>query len=391
MKRTRTIIVAAGVALVMVAAGCGSNQDSADENPGAAGSEQSAAEQSDSGDADTGSSEVEKAPSEASAAAPDSDAESTEPAADPAEEDFTCAGKSGDEVPTELVLALVPSGDAERLVESVKPLTDYLTDALGIPVTGVVSTNYAGAVEAMGAGQAQIGMLAPLPLIQACQKYGAKIVLQSVRYGSSTYHTQFMTNNPDKYCTISPPEPKASNDKYLNCNGTADAKTGPVGLEALKAITPDTKVALLDPGSTSGFIFPTLALINQGIDPDSGFQLVQLTAHDQSVLAVANGDVEVGVSFDDARDVVAKDMPDVGQKAVVFAYSAEIPNDGVAVSGDLTAEWQQKITKTLQDYAGTDEGKKVLGSIYQIDDLAPAEPASLGKVAEAVAKLGLTG
>ena len=150
--------------------------------------------------------------------------------------------------------SLVPvlTSDQSGLVDTAKPLTDFLTEELGIEVTGVVSKDYQAAVEAMGADKAQIGMFAPLPMIQACQKYGAKIVLQSVRFGSSTYHTQFFTNDPDKYCTISKPEPKKTNKDYLNCNGTADKTTGPVALDALKNLTKGTKVGLLDPGSTSG-------------------------------------------------------------------------------------------------------------------------------------------
>ncbi len=382
MRKTRIIAAVTAVAAVVIAAGC----SSADDAGGGSTSSQQTSQTSEA--PTTAPSQTQDQQSAGQGSGSPTASSSTSP---PAEKDFTCTGKSGDEVPTKLVLALVPSGDAPRLVESAKPLTDELTKRLGIPVEGVVSTNYAGAVEAMGADKAQIGMFAPLPLIQACQKYGAKIVLQSVRRGSSTYHTQFMTNDPDKYCTISPPEPKATNDKYLDCNGTAGAKTGPVGLEALKNLTAGTKVGLLDPGSTSGYIFPTLDLINEGIDPKTDIDVVHLEAHDQSVLAVYNGDVEVGVSFDDARDVVAKDKPDVGQKAVVFAYSDEIPNDGVAVSGSLTAQWQDKITKAMQDYAKTDAGKATLNAIYQIDDLAPAVTQSLGKVAEAVEKLGLTG
>jgi phosphonate transport system substrate-binding protein len=283
----------------------------------------------------------------------------------------------------------VPSGDAQKLVESAKPLTDYLTKALGIQTDGIVSTDYAAAVEAMGADQAQIGLFAPLPMIQACQKYGAKIVLQSVRHGSSTYHTQFFTNKPDKYCADKPVA-KASNATYLNCNGTASATTGPVALDSLSKLKGAT-VALLDPGSTSGYIFPSLAMINAGIDPKKDITPLQLESHDQSVLAVYNGDAEAGVSYDDARDAVVKDKPDVGQKVVVFAYSDEIPNDGVVVGGKLTPDLQDKITTVLTDYANTADGKKVLDDIYQIDGFAPAVPASLGKVAEAVQKLGLGG
>ncbi len=353
-------LAAVAGAAVMVAAGCGSSADDAGT----------------SGPSPTGS------------------AGPSQPAGD---DDFGCTGTSGDEVPDKLVLALVPSADADKLVETAKPLTDYLTDALGIPVEGKVSTNYAAAVEAMGANQAQIGLFAPLPMIQSCQKYGAKIVLQAVRYGLPTYHTEFFTNNPDKFCTISAPEPKPDNDKYLNCNGTGGtsttaSKTGPIALDTLKNLTEGDKVALLDPGSTSGYIFPMLALINSGIDdPQSFLDIVPLEAHDQSVLAVYNGDVEVGVAWDDARDDVVGDVPDVGQKVVVFAYSDEIPNDGAVVSGNLTSEWQDKITSTLEDYSQSDEGKKVLGDIYGIDALVPADTASLNKVSEAVAKLGLAG
>jgi len=397
VQKTRMAFAAAAALAMVVAAGCGSSGGGSGGSGGETSQQTSQNASTPSGGGEStnespSSSGGDTSASGGASASGDTSASGGSTASSGASDsNFACDGKSGDTVPTKLVLALVPSGDSQKLVETAKPLTDYLTKALGVPVTGVVSTNYAAAVEAMGADQAQIGMFAPLPMIQACQKYGAKIVLQSVRFGSSTYHTQFFTNDPDKYCTISKPEPKAANKDYQNCNGTADAKTGPVALDALKNITPGTKVGLLDPGSTSGYIFPSLALINQGIDPKKDIEIVALEGHDQSVLATYNGDDEVGVSYDDARDAVAEEKKDVGQKVVVFAYSDEIPNDGVVVSGNLNSEWQTKITKTLEDYSNTEAGKKVLGDIYQIDSLAPAVPASLGKVAEAVAKLGLTG
>jgi len=58
------------------------------------------------------------------------------------------------EDPKSLVLALVPSQDQGALVDTAAPLTDFLTEELGIEVTGVVSKDYQASVEAMGAGQA---------------------------------------------------------------------------------------------------------------------------------------------------------------------------------------------------------------------------------------------
>ena len=64
----------------------------------------------------------------------------------------------------------MPSGDASKLVQSVKPLTAALTQRLGIPVEGVVTQDYQAAVEAIGSDQAQIGMLPPLQMVQACAR-----------------------------------------------------------------------------------------------------------------------------------------------------------------------------------------------------------------------------
>ena len=303
-----------------------------------------------------------------------------------------CSGAAGDAAPTSeapaadpssLVLALVPSQDQAGLVDTAKPLTDYLTKELGIEVTGVVSKDYQAAVEAMGAGQAQIGFLPSLQLWQAGDMYGAKTVLQTERNGNITYPAQFMTNNPDKYCADKPVE----RDGKLFCNG-ADALKGPAGLSSIAKVK-GAKVSVLGPGSPAGYIYPIVALKDAGLNPDSDIQKVPVTANDASVLAVYNGDAEVGFSFWDARDIVKKDRADVGQKVVVFAMTEEIPNDGVALTKDLSPALQDKITKALEDYSNSLEGSAVLKSIYSITKLAPADPSSLDVVAKAATSLGL--
>lgn len=285
--------------------------------------------------------------------------------------------------PTSLTLALVPSQDQDGLVDTAKPLTDYLTEELGIEVTGVVSKDYQAAVEAMGADQAQIGFLPSLQLWQAADMYDASVVLQTERNGNISYPAQFMTNNPDKYCEDEPVE----RDGMLFCNG-ADALQGPAGLDSITKVE-GAKVALLGPASPAGYIYPVLALQEAGLDTDSDIEQLPVTANDASVLAVYNGDAEVGFSFWDARTIVASDTPDVGQKVVVFALTEEIPNDGVALAASLSPDLQDRITTALEDFSNTEEGSQVLTDIYSISKLAPADPASLDVVARAAEKLGL--
>lgn len=297
--------------------------------------------------------------------------------------DASSSEDAGSEDPTSLTLALVPSQDQDGLVDTAKPLTDFLTEELGIEVDGVVSKDYQAAVEAMGAGQAQIGFLPSLQLWQAHDMYDASVVLQTERNGNISYPAQFMTNNPDKYCDDEPVE----RDGMLFCNG-ADAMAGPAGLDSIAQVE-GAKVAVLGPASPAGYIYPILALQEAGLDTDTDIQQVPVTANDASVLAVYNGDAEVGFSFWDARTIVASDTPDVGQKVVVFALTEEIPNDGVALTDDLSPELQDRITEALQSYSESEEGSAVLESIYSITKLAPADPDSLDVVARAAEKLGL--
>jgi phosphonate transport system substrate-binding protein len=287
------------------------------------------------------------------------------------------------EMPDELVIGFVPSREADALVETIQPVADYLSEQLGIPVEGVVTTDYTGLVTAMESDQAHIGAFGPFSLLQARDRAGAEIILQSERFGSATYHTQFMTNDPDKYCDDEPVT-------FLNCNGTADADSGPVAEEKIATIEEGTTVSFVEQASASGYIFPATILLNNDIDPETGITPLFAGGHDSSVIAVCEGDAEVGVAFDDAR-TAAETECDVANEVVVFAYGPEIPNDGWAVAGDLPQELKDQIKQALLDFSASEEGAQILNDIYEIDALVEADLDSFTIVEEAARQLGITG
>ncbi|HEX5397360.1 MAG TPA: phosphate/phosphite/phosphonate ABC transporter substrate-binding protein [Candidatus Limnocylindria bacterium] len=295
--------------------------------------------------------------------------------------------------PDQIVIGFVPSREADALVEKIQPVADALAEDLGIEVKGFVSNDYTGLVEAMGSGQADIGAFGPTALLQSVDRAGAEIILQSVRNGGATYHTQWMTNNPDKYCSDTPVENQRnagdSTVTFLNCNGTEHGPTelaqGPKGADAIAKVK-GAKVSFVEQTSSSGYVFPALQLLQAGVDYQKDISPIFAGGHDASVIAVCNGDAEVGVSFDDARGIAETDC-DLKNKAVVFAYSPEIPNDGWSVRGDLPDSLKQAITQSLLDYAKSDAGKQVLHDIYEIDDLVPAKPGAFDIVAEANEKI----
>lgn len=290
-----------------------------------------------------------------------------------------------------LVLGLVPSQDMAQLVEDGDTLAELLSEELDREVEAYVTDNYAGLVTAMQTGQAHIGMFGPIALVQAVDQADAEVILQSVRYGSDTYVTQWFTNDPDTYCLDEPVMATSAGGEHemLFCNGTDEAEEGPIGEEALKLIESGATISFVDEGSASGYYYPATQLQQlSGLDPFTDIDAQFAGGHPNSVLNVFNGEISVGVSYDDARQDVYEEEETVGEEVVVFAYSESIPNDGVAVSGDLSEEERQAITDAFMALTESEEGSQALSDVYNIDDLAPANIDALDAARDVAANFG---
>lgn len=278
------------------------------------------------------------------------------------------AAQGGDQAwPESITLSLVPSVEGEDLAEALDPLTAYLSENLGIEVNGVVANDYAATVEALGADQAQVIITDAGSLYNAIEQYDAKLVLRDVRFGATSYASVAFTNNPDKYCTEAPVTVTyaASGAELSYCNGIEQAGenatgSGPASIDALKKITPGTKVALQAATSPAGYQYPVVAMRELGIDTDADIAQVPVEGNNNAVLAVYKGDAEVSFGYWDARTTVTAEAPDVADKVVAFAYSDMIPNGGVAVSQTLPADLVAALTKLMDDYADSSEDAKTV-------------------------------
>jgi phosphonate transport system substrate-binding protein len=289
--------------------------------------------------------------------------------------------------PESIVFTLTPSQETGGLIETAQPLADLLSEKLGIGVEALVPSDYAGVIVALQSGQAQVaGGLGPAQMVQAADTAGADLILQAVRFGNNQYVTQWFTNNPDEFCAEAP---VADEDGFLFCNGVLDAAgpgDGPIGTEFIPNVAGKT-VSFVDQGSTSGYLIPALGLIDAGVDPLEDIESIFAGGHDSSVQAVYDGDAEVGVSFNDARGQLVETVPDVGEKVVVWGWSAPIPNDGFAVAGDLPDDLKAAITQAFIDIAATEEGAALLSELYEIDGLVPVPDGSYDIIRDLDTKL----
>ena len=287
---------------------------------------------------------------------------SSDSEADSSALETTAVTETGADWPSEITISLVPSIEGEDLAQALEPLTAYLSNGLGIEVNGVVATDYSATVEALGANQADVIITDAGSLYSAIDRYDAELVLRDIRFGASSYASIAMTNKPDKYCTDQPVLAiyPASGIELSYCNGTEEAASnatgiGPISADSIGLIEAGTKVALQAATSPAGYQYPVVTMREAGIDTDSDIEQIPVEGNNNAVLAVYNGDAEVGFAFWDARTTVSEEAPDIAEKVVVFAYTDMIPNGGVAVSPDLPGDLVAELTNLLDIYADSSE------------------------------------
>jgi len=173
----------------------------------------------------------------------------------------------------EITFAVIPAENGSGVTERYTPFVNYLSKELGIKVTLRVANDYAAVIEGQRAGNIQIGYYGPASFSRA-RLTGVKtdaFVIDVNSDGSKGYYSVF-------YVLAKSPYQK---------------------LEDLKG----KNLGLVDPNSTSGNNMPRFKMNQMGIDPDTYFSQVVFTgSHENAVLALAQGTVDVCANWWNAED-----------------------------------------------------------------------------------------
>ena len=254
-----------------------------------------------------------------------------------------------------------------------------LAERLGVEVEPLVPTDYAGVIVALQSGQAQIaGGLGPVQMVQAEDEAGAELILQSERFGEFVYVTQWFTNDPDTYCEDAPGRRPGDRVPVLqrraptrparptgrsarSTSPTSPARRSPSSTRARRRATSCRRCSCSMPASTR-------SRTSRRCSPAATTRPCRpcTTATPPSACR----------STTPASELVEQ-IPDVGEKVVVFAWSFPIPNDGFAVAGDLPPDLKEAITAALHRHRRDAEGQAMLQELYEIDGLRPGRPRGL--------------
>ncbi|HEX2155329.1 MAG TPA: phosphate/phosphite/phosphonate ABC transporter substrate-binding protein [Acidimicrobiia bacterium] len=294
----------------------------------------------------------------------------------------------------------VPSVSADEIVAGGELLSDALGAATGLEFEVQVPASYAATVEEICANPgASIGFIPAQAYILGNELCGMEAALKAERFGYTEYWAQYLVARDSDFQTLE------------DLNGASWAYP--------------------DPGSTSGFLFPSGEL--QALGVEWGEEL-EAGSHDGAVRAVYNGETDFGTSFyspytdlegngawdgdpanadvpdpdscainadgeiqcgefivQDARRNLREELPDVVQQVRILTVSDPIPNDGVVFGPDFPDEVQEQIVTALTEFAANDpEGFATAFEAYSWDNLAGTSDADYDSVREIVQTLGIT-
>ena len=252
-------------------------------------------------------------------------------------------------------MAIVPFVESGRLVKGMQLLSDELKKETGLSFTGDVPTSYAAVVEAMCVDRVDVGWVSPLAYILAHEKCGADMSLVSVTRVGTKYWGTVVTR-------VDSPIQK---------------------IEDLKG----KRFAWVDPGSTSGYLFPRSMMEAKGVTPDSLGQQVFAGGHDKVGIAVLQGQVDAGAMGKDSIPRLDSIQAGASAQIRIVEESQDIPNDGVAFRKGLPNETVQTIRQALLRISAREDGQKLFEDAIGTRGVAETNDAAYEPVRQAASVL----
>lgn len=263
----------------------------------------------------------------------------------------------------ELRLGFAPFENQKEVLRKAGPIVQYLGKLLKRPIKPFVAGDYPGVVEAMKGGKLDVAFFSPAALIMAEKVAGARVILKSTYRGRLHYYSAIIvrSDSPIK--------------KVQDLKGRS--------------------FAFVDPGSTTGGVYPKLTMLQAGLDPSRDLgRVIFAGGHDAAILAVHNRKVDAAATF--ANDDRGEDVPwkhllkEQSQNIRALAYSKPIPNGAVAVSRHLPQATVDALREGFLSLGRTPEGREILAQMYLIESFAPATSADYDPVREAFTRVGLS-
>ena len=220
-------------------------------------------------------------------------------------------------------IAIVPSGQAAKALDSAKPVAKCIEQKAKIFVDVQVPNSYIAVVEAIGAQKVDMAFGDIVSFLIAKNKFGVEPLLQIVRYGSHSYQSAIFVKENSPIKTVN------------DLNGK--------------------KFAYSDASSASSYIFPSILMKKNN---KKFAQEVPTGSMDASIIALMQGQVDATAAYyngpdlkngkiNDARSRVENIYPNISKETRILWLSKPIPNEPVYVRKGLSKDLKEKLSVAI--------------------------------------------
>ena len=255
----------------------------------------------------------------------------------------TIAQQQEQQAPTTVTIAIQPTAQAADIQARGQQLEQFLEERTGYDIQIYVPLSYAGVIEALRFGQADVAFMSAWPSYLAVNRANASLELAEVReviindtLTDATYYFSYWVTRPDS---------PANN------------------LEELR----EMRAAFPNPLSTSGYVMPMYTLVNQSliqveegqeVDPETFFSEVLFAGgYAQAWEALRNGAVDVSII---AGDVDEELYFEVLNNTKVIHEQGPIPSHGVVFNNDIDPSIKENLKAALLEIGNDDSSRQIM-------------------------------
>ncbi|NYT84829.1 putative selenate ABC transporter substrate-binding protein [Pollutimonas harenae] len=258
--------------------------------------------------------------------------------------------------PQTLRVSAIPDEAPTELQRKFEPLGKYLQQKLNMNVTFQPVADYAGVVEALGAGHIDLAWLGGFTFVQAQQRTGNAIPLVQ-REQDKVFTSTFITADPN-----------------IKTNQDLKGKSFAFGSVS----------------STSGHLMPRYFLLKDNIDPETYFSRIGFSgAHDATVAWVEAGRVDAGVLNTSVWNKLVEEGKVNTDKVRVYNTTPTYFDYNWTVRGDLEPKLVEAIKQAFLDLDPANPEHKEILDLQRASRFVETSPENYRGIEEAARSAGL--
>jgi phosphonate transport system substrate-binding protein len=232
-----------------------------------------------------------------------------------------------------LVIALLPERNVFEQKKKYLPLQNYLSEKLGISVYFKLLDNYDHIFAELLDRKVDGGFWGSMNGAIAQLRGGVEMLARPVWEDNTSTYWSYIYTRKGSIITADP--------------GTWSGKS----------------IAFVNMATTAGFLYPMSLLRQAGITADPGeyfSRAIFSGSHDASIMAVFQGEVDMGASKNTIYQEYVDRHPEVREGLVIIATSPHVPSNGLGVRPDLSDNLKKSLREVLISMKDDEEGRSVL-------------------------------